>query len=168
MEKKDISESGKYFNPDDDNEFIRRLKLLYQDTSLASVRPSLWSAAMGFSAAGAGGLLIAMGVPMLASASCLLGSLGYGYTWWLFQPVENDPKLVRARREEGYLSGIGTSALVASGNISAFRLAKGASPILLNMLLLNSVSAIYYSGLSFSEGGGGGGGSKRSAQTPLQ
>jgi len=167
MENKDNSESGKYFNPDDDNDFIRRLKLLYQDTSLASVRPSLWSAAMGFSAAGAGGLLIAMGVPMLASASCLLGSLGYGYTWWLFQPVENDPKLVRARREEGYLSGIGTSALVASGNISAFRLAKGASPILLNMLLLNSVSAIYYSGLSFSEGGGGGV-AKRSAHKPLQ
>ena len=142
-----------YYNPDDDNDFIRRLKLFYQDTSLASVRPSLWSAAMGFSAAGAGGLLIAMGVPILASGACLAGSIGYGYTWWLFQPVENDPRLVRARREEGYLSGIGTSALVASGNIAAFRLAKGASPILLNMLLLNSVSAIYYSGLSFSEGG---------------
>jgi hypothetical protein len=142
-----------YYNPDDENDFIRRLKLLYQDTALASVRPSLWSAAMGFSAAGAGGLLIAMNVPIIASASCLGGSLGYLYTWYCFQPIENNPSLVKSRREEGYLSGIGTSALVASGNVAAFRNAKGASPILLNMLLLNSVSALYFSGLSFVEGG---------------
>ena len=62
----------------------------------------------------------------------------------------------RARRNEGFMAGIGTSALVASGQLAAFR-GSGANPVLLNVLMLSSASAIYYAGLGFSESASGAG-----------
>jgi len=193
------AEPAPYSNPDDDNALIRRLKAAYSSTALATVRPSMWSAAIGTATAGAAALLTLMRatVPPLAAASCAGGALGYAYTYSCFRddgtsgaaaplPSSSSPSSLlssasapaggavtttapaaassiaaaaavaaarereRARRSEGFMAGIGTSALVASGQLSAFR-ASGGNPLVLNVLLLSSASAFYYAGLGFSE-----------------
>jgi hypothetical protein len=136
-------------NPDDDNALIQRLKRAYSDSALAAVRPAHWSAAIGSATAAAGALLLLMRatVPPVAAASCAAGALGYGYAYTCFGADAG-----AARRAEGFQAGLGTAALVASGQLAAFR-GSGANPLLLNVLLLSSASALYYSGLAFSEKG---------------
>ena len=164
-------------NIDDDNALLRRLKAFYGDSSLATVRPAHWSTAMGLASAGAGALLFLMRatVPPVAAASCLGGAAGFGYSYACFAPGA-----AREDRREGFLAGVGTSAIVACGNASAFIGTR--NPLLLNMIMLSSVSALYCVGLAASEGvdivekrggrpgggsgggGGGGGGSSGKAE----
>jgi hypothetical protein len=150
-------------NPDDDNALIRRLRLAYSSSALAEVRPAMWSAAIGTATAGAGALLFLMRatVPPIAAASCAAGAGGYAYAYSCFSDGGGGGggdagagagAAAAARRQEGFHAGIGTSALVASGQLAAFR-GSGANPLLLNVLLLSSASAFYFGGLGFVESG---------------
>lgn len=66
--------------------------------------------------------------------------------------AEADRRRARVeKRKEGYLAGIGTSALLASGQVTAYRQVR--NPISLNLLLLSAASAFYYSGLMMVDSG---------------